>query len=79
MGDYAHLTVDHIAMLFPQHRSFWLFSNQGFEASHKKQSYIPVLQIMILQLKASQVNDISIFVSCGTMCVQKRGKGKNTL
>ncbi|KAK2555471.1 hypothetical protein P5673_022806, partial [Acropora cervicornis] len=30
-------TVDHSAMLFGQHRSFQLFSNQGFETSHKEQ------------------------------------------
>lgn len=37
MGDYVHLTVDHSAMLFRQHRSFRHYSNQGFEASHKEQ------------------------------------------
>ncbi|XP_015748451.1 PREDICTED: uncharacterized protein LOC107328226 isoform X2 [Acropora digitifera] len=31
------ITVDHSAMLFGQHRSFQIFSNQGFEASHKEQ------------------------------------------
>ncbi|XP_015748460.1 PREDICTED: uncharacterized protein LOC107328228 isoform X2 [Acropora digitifera] len=31
------ITVDHSAMLFGQHRSFQLFSNQWFEASHKEQ------------------------------------------
>ncbi|XP_048576933.1 uncharacterized protein LOC116615566 isoform X2 [Nematostella vectensis] len=34
-GDYGHLTVEHSAMLFRQHRSFAKYSNQGFEASHK--------------------------------------------
>lgn len=37
MGDYSHLTVEHSAMLFQQHRSFRHYSNQGFEASHKAQ------------------------------------------
>ncbi|XP_074613087.1 uncharacterized protein LOC141863261 isoform X2 [Acropora palmata] len=31
------ITVDHSAMLFGQHRSFQLFSNQWFETSHKEQ------------------------------------------
>jgi hypothetical protein len=35
-GDYGHLTIDHSGMLFRLHRSFRLFSNRGFEASHKQ-------------------------------------------
>lgn len=37
MGDHAHLTVAHSAMLFREPRSFRHYSNQGFEASHKEQ------------------------------------------
>lgn len=37
MGDYAHLTVEHSAMLLREHRSFHHYSNQGFEASHTEQ------------------------------------------
>lgn len=31
------ITVDHSAMLFGQHKSFQIFSNQGIETSHKEQ------------------------------------------
>lgn len=34
-GDYGHLVVDHSAMLLRQFRSFYKYSGQGFESSHK--------------------------------------------
>ena len=36
-GDYGHLTVEHVPMLFRVHRSLHHLSNQGFEAAHKLQ------------------------------------------
>ena len=36
-GDYGHLTVEHVPMLFRRHRSLHHLSNQGFEAAHKLQ------------------------------------------
>ena len=36
-GDYGHLTVEHVLMLFRSHRSLHDLSNQGFEAAHKLQ------------------------------------------
>ena len=44
-----------------------------------RECYIPVLQTMILQLKASQVSDMSVFVSCGIMCVKKGKRQKYTV
>ena len=35
MGDYGHLMVDHSAMLLRNFRSFYKYSGQGFESSHK--------------------------------------------
>ena len=34
-GDYGHLVIDHSAMLLRHFRSFYKYSGQGFEASHK--------------------------------------------
>ena len=34
-GDYGHLVIDHSAMLLRYFRSFYKYSGQGFEASHK--------------------------------------------
>lgn len=34
-GDYGHLVVDHSAMLLRHFRSFYKYSGQGFESSHK--------------------------------------------
>jgi len=34
-GDYGHLVVDRSAMLLQQFRSFYKYSGQGFESSHK--------------------------------------------
>lgn len=34
-GDYRHLVVDHSAMLLQHFRSFYKYSGQGFESSHK--------------------------------------------
>ena len=34
-GDYAHLVIDHSAMLLRHLRSLYKYSGQGFEASHK--------------------------------------------
>ena len=36
-GDYGHLTIEHVPMLFRNHRSLFDLSNQGFEAAHKLQ------------------------------------------
>ena len=36
-GDYGHLTVEHVPMLFRSHHSLHDLSNQGFEAAHKLQ------------------------------------------
>ena len=36
-GDYGHLTVEHVPMLFRAHRSPHHLSNQRFEAAHKLQ------------------------------------------
>ena len=36
-GNYGHLTVEDVPMLFRRHRSFHHLSNQGFEAAHKLQ------------------------------------------
>ena len=33
--DYGHLVIDHSAMLLRNFRSFYKYSGQGFEASHK--------------------------------------------
>ena len=32
-GDYGHLTVEHVPMLFRTHRSLHHLSNQGFEVA----------------------------------------------
>ena len=34
-GDYGYLVVDHSAMLLRHFRSFYKYSGQGFESSHK--------------------------------------------
>lgn len=34
-GDYGHLVVDHSAMLLQHFCSFYKYSGQGFESSHK--------------------------------------------
>lgn len=34
-GDYGHLTIEHVPMLFRAHCSLHHLSNQGFEAAHK--------------------------------------------
>lgn len=36
-GDYGHLTVEHVPMLFRSYRSLHHLWNQGFEAAHKLQ------------------------------------------
>ena len=36
-GDYGHLTIEHVPMLFRVHHSLHDLSNQGFEAGHKLQ------------------------------------------
>ncbi|CAH3034499.1 unnamed protein product [Porites evermanni] len=36
-GDYGHLTIEHVPMLFRIHRLLHQLSNQGFEAAHKLQ------------------------------------------
>lgn len=36
-GDYGHLTVEHVPMLFRIHRTLRDLSNQGFESGHKLQ------------------------------------------
>lgn len=36
-GDYGHITIEHVSMLFRNHRSLNKLSNQGFEAAHKLQ------------------------------------------
>jgi len=36
-GDYGHLMIEHVPMLFRVHRSLHDLSNQGFEAAHKLQ------------------------------------------
>lgn len=36
-GDYGHLTVEHVPMLFRINRSLRHLSNQGYEAGHKLQ------------------------------------------
>ena len=36
-GDYGHITIEHVSMLFRKHRSLNKLSNQGFEAAHKLQ------------------------------------------
>ena len=37
MGDYGHLTIQHVPMLFRANRSLHHLLNQGFEAAHKLQ------------------------------------------
>ena len=53
------ITVDHSAMLFGQHRSFQLFSNQWFEAFHKEQRSFcyQATNQSTLQLMANPVSD----------------------
>lgn len=36
-GDYGHLTIEDVPMLFRIHRLLHQLSNQGFEAAHKLQ------------------------------------------
>lgn len=36
-GDYGHLTIEHVLMLFRIHRLLYQLSNRGFEAAHKLQ------------------------------------------
>ena len=36
-GDYGHMTIEHVSMLFCNHQSLNKLSNQGFEAAHKRQ------------------------------------------
>jgi len=39
-GDYGHLTVEHVPVVFRVHRSLHHQSNQGFEAAHKLQQQL---------------------------------------
>ncbi|KAJ7373259.1 hypothetical protein OS493_012848 [Desmophyllum pertusum] len=41
-GDYGHLIIEHVPILFRSHRSLHHLSNQGFEAAHKLQRQLLV-------------------------------------
>ena len=60
-GDYSHLTVEHVPMLFRIHRSLNQLSNQGFEAAHKLQRQ---LYAKATSLNSSGNTSLCKLVSC---------------
>lgn len=62
-GDYGHLTVEHVPMLFRMHRSLHHLSNQGYEAGHKLQR--------LLYLRATS-HDSSSSTSSGKLRFQSK-------